>query len=375
MTRPTVYLHIGMNKTGTSALQRFFAQNQVRLAENGVLYPVSGRAGDAHYCLSRALGFGDRRDGKVWSRQSRMVWKALAYLRPGNRWFGVGPTVRWLTSRAFRLVSSGSGNPTDEGRRLRELFHAEVTRSGAQAVICSSESFVIPGDIAAVRAFFAPLPVRIVVYLRRHDLWWPSVYSQALKMVEKPAWPAGMAGYLKAVRKGGSHRGRYLDLLERWAAVFGDDALIVRPYERQQNRPNIAADFLCAVGLQGLEEKLARGAEQVNETISARGLMLLEIYRRIDTDDRTRRRLINYAVRQMEGEAPLAMLSPETRRQLIEENMGDYREIARRYLGRTDGRLFFDDEPKSNGTWTAPSPLSTAEVLQETIRALGGKPS
>lgn len=38
-----LFLHIGLPKTGTTAIQRFFYLNQVKLQENGILYPRTGR--------------------------------------------------------------------------------------------------------------------------------------------------------------------------------------------------------------------------------------------------------------------------------------------------------------------------------------------
>lgn len=370
MTQATVYLHIGMNKTGTSALQRFFVKNQVRLAEHGVLYPVSGRIGDAHYQISAVLGFGVEHDTQTRAERALALWKGLAYVRPGNRWFGLSVSTRRLASQAFRLLHARRFDQAYTKASLRDLFHAEIAESGVQTVVCSSEFFVRPREIAEVRDFFGPLRVRIVVYLRRHDFWFASVYSQALKKVSHQAKSHNVADFINELRQRRKHRGRYLDLLNRWAAVFGDDAIIVRPYEKQQNLPNIAADFLRAIGRQDIEEKLDFGMDRVNQSISPQGLMLLEVFRRIEVEDSVRKRLIEHAVAQVGSEGALAMLSPQLRCELIAENASDYRAIARRYLGRPDGRLFYDAEPDPDAPWVPPPSLSAEELLQETIQAL-----
>ncbi|MEH2367578.1 hypothetical protein [Nostoc sp.] len=38
----TIYLHIGMPKTGTTCLQKALFKNRDKLLENGYLYPMSG---------------------------------------------------------------------------------------------------------------------------------------------------------------------------------------------------------------------------------------------------------------------------------------------------------------------------------------------
>lgn len=43
MKKTTVFLHIGMHKTGTTAVQMFCAKHEQRLRELGVLYPRAGR--------------------------------------------------------------------------------------------------------------------------------------------------------------------------------------------------------------------------------------------------------------------------------------------------------------------------------------------
>lgn len=47
-------IHIGGHKTGSTALQHFFAANAARLAAAGIVYPEVGREGAAHHRLARA---------------------------------------------------------------------------------------------------------------------------------------------------------------------------------------------------------------------------------------------------------------------------------------------------------------------------------
>ncbi len=51
-TKKTLYLHIGMGKTGTTALQVFFSGNRKAMEEQGVAYPSLGEIEGAHHLLS-----------------------------------------------------------------------------------------------------------------------------------------------------------------------------------------------------------------------------------------------------------------------------------------------------------------------------------
>jgi hypothetical protein len=50
--QPTIYLHVGTAKTGTTALQNFFGKNLGRFAEHGYYYPETGRVHDCHHGIA-----------------------------------------------------------------------------------------------------------------------------------------------------------------------------------------------------------------------------------------------------------------------------------------------------------------------------------
>ena len=43
-TKKTLYLHIGMGKTGTTALQVFFSGNRKAMEKQGIAYPSLGKS-------------------------------------------------------------------------------------------------------------------------------------------------------------------------------------------------------------------------------------------------------------------------------------------------------------------------------------------
>lgn len=323
---PTIVLHIGMNKTGTSAIQRFFNGRRPELVEQGLLYPTAGCLGEAHYDLSTALDF-----------QHRPL-----------------------------------SEPAEQERRrgeIREALECEIAHWQPHLVLLSSEFFTLPRDIGPVRDFFADWEVHILVYLRRHDLWWESAYAQALRMVVNPPWKPGPEAFIDWHRSRNSDFGDYRSLLERWAAVFGRERIVVRPYERQQNQPDLLIDLLTSIGAAGLATKIDCTSAPTNESSAPLGLLLADLFQRLRIDPKVRQRLVKHALGLRGTGAQTRLLSPAARRALIEEQSGNYAEIARTFMGRADGRLFYDPPPEIDEDWMAPE-LTPRQAVEETLTAL-----
>lgn len=298
MKRIIAYLHIGANKTGTSAIQKYCNGQREQLASQGLLYPRAGCSGEAHYRLSDALGFTHRR------------------LNPGE-----------IHSLQDGILS-----------QLRQ----ELQETRPQCLLFSSEDFILNGDPSVVEKFFNEFDVRgIVVYLRRHDTWWNSAYNQAVRHVRHPKWGWGLQEFVRWQRRYHSNYGNWRWLVDRWAAVFGKERLIVRPFEKQQNQPNIVADLFGAIGRADLAPQ---EVPVVNTSLDAWSLRMIDIAQRADLDEATRQRIIAYTLRNPKGGPPLRAPAAYLR-QLIEHYQSDYEYIAREYLGRKDGRLFYDPLP------------------------------
>lgn len=323
-----VYLHIGMNKTGTSAIQTTLARHSEAMRSAGLLYPQAGRMGMAHYGLSDTLGF-----------------------------------------------SQGTSEPRSAQKHgqqaLYESVQHELQASEAGTVVFSSENFSLPRKVEAVRDFFSSFDVRVVVYLRRHDSWWESAYAQAVKMVERPPWGPGIEAFLRYHKRWKPNHGNYRELVDRWAGVFGPRNIIVRPYEAQQNDGGVVGDFFGVIGHGEIAQGLEPNSTRVNEKLDDSILTLIDIYQRLDVGDRVRARLLEHAKSAAGSGTRSTLLSPALRRKLIETHADDYAYIARTYLGRDDGRLFLDPWPEPDEDWKPPKRLTTVEIVEQTVKALG----
>lgn len=297
------------------------------MAYFGLLYPVAGCRGEAHYGVSTALDFVHQR--KKSEDEARM-----------------------------------------EREQLYEELHGEIRSSGAEKILISSENFVLHHDVSAVKNFFYPYEVFVIVYLRRHDTWWESAYAQAVKMVTNPPWQRGFEAYLKFQKEKNPKYGNYRILVDRWASVFGREKIIVRPYEMSQNQPNLLTDFMNAIGMENAALMLKPENERLNESVPFQALNLLEFYQRIDVDPATRERLLKHALALSIKNGRGHIADPASRRNLIEENLADYAYIARTYMGRSDGKLFTEPVPDVNSRWAPQKRLSYLRVIEETAKAL-----
>ncbi len=139
-------LHLGMPKTGSSALQVFLARNHASLLARGVDYLPIGEF---------ALGV----NGRISAGNG-------AYL-------------------ARTLLAPESPARIPEPERHRAEFHAAIARSSARIGIVSSELF-IDARRDALAALISALgergvTVKALYYIRRHDQFLASAYMQQVK--------------------------------------------------------------------------------------------------------------------------------------------------------------------------------------------------
>ena len=250
-------------------------------------------------------------------------------------------------------------------RGFRESLLAALKADAAawaddDTVILSSEHLIhlrSPeefGRLKEVLAAMGPRPVRIVIYLRRQDAYYVSSYAQHVRGGSTANW-----------RSAESFENLVLDyrvLLDRWESAFGRESICVRVFERGQMAGNDAvADFMAFVGC-----PLAGAVNvEINVSLGARETEFLRrlnprFPRFVDGQLNEQRRSLVQALTGISGGPPLRL-----DRQYALEIIARYRDsnaaIAAKYLGRTDGQLFYelpDDSPEQ------PPTLSVDEAVE-----------
>jgi hypothetical protein len=329
-----VDLHIGIEKTGSTSIQAFLRANREALLRQGVLYPHA--TGEMNQVRLAAYAADAAAEDRVLRRHG---------------------AAEGAEQEAFR-------------RRLEQELETEAAESSATRMILSSEHcssrLCSDAEVGRLRGLLerAGREFRIIVYLRRQDDLLLSKYSTSLKS-------GGVARF--AVPSDPEPRFAFAPMLERWARVFGEGALKVRVFDKTALAGSgLLRDFCAAADLDvsGLELR----EEPRNASLSVDALEVLRLLnenRLLDRDLSLHRRVVQ-ALGRIEG--PKLSLGSATRRRLLADYAAGNAEIARRWLGRADGRLFADvEEGLPEVLPSEPTPERIAAVAAEVLMALGEK--
>ncbi|MEA3444792.1 MAG: hypothetical protein U9R19_08730 [Bacteroidota bacterium] len=207
----TIYLHIGYNKTGTTAIQSTFYNNSKLLTENGLLYPANcmgKRKSPAHHSLAESILF------RINKPLPKFV-KSKTYNRYPDNYY-------W------------------------KLLHNEISLSDCDKIFISSEAFSrLRGHIVQmkfIKNLFEGFAVKILVYLRNQPEFLESAYNQAVKRGSETKT-------IDELMKTGWLNIDYFEELEQWASVFGHENIIMRIYDKEKLRKKgIVADVMKIIG-------------------------------------------------------------------------------------------------------------------------------
>jgi hypothetical protein len=209
-------LHVGIHKTGTSAIQAFCKANRAALIEKGILYPNT----------------------------------ALTELSVTST-----PTSQ-AGHRAFQDVLVTPVNQNSEAM-LSQIAEEANAFDNIHTVLISCETFSAPrvkistSVPESLQRYFSE--TSILMYLRRQDDWAASFYKEVL------CWPGRKSSNsFNQFIKG--FLAEWLDFQNRvnnWADVFGDEKLIVKSYDDRLNK-NIIIDFFAQLGLDVTDQQQFR---------------------------------------------------------------------------------------------------------------------
>lgn len=316
----TLLIHIGMPKTGTTALQNFLLVNNDKLEKYGWCYPV----------LS---------DGKVGDLREL----ELAGIKSCGNGF-------WIYED---WILNNIKSEWDKGMEfvLKHLKDKNVIISEETIYEYGMEKF-----ITDARQKYQN--IKVIIYLRRQDRAIESRYNQHVKRL-------GECSSFENFIDSDAVPKNYLDYilkLDSISQMLGKENLIVRIYEKQQLvGHNIITDFLSVLGIPLDQDDWCK-SEQENHSL---GDNYVEISRQVNSVQRAKNILeggngiwswsdwevqndfqnvcmnLSYAFCENKGE--VAFFTLDERQRFLEKFAADNENIARKYLQREDGILFYDD--------------------------------
>jgi hypothetical protein len=317
-------LHIGVHKTGSTAIQHWMSENWDLLAGKRLLYPFAYMVNAGHHELAWALG-----------KRSRK--------------------------------SSSAATPQEIVHSILE--EAETAR--AETIVLSSEAFerLKKPEIENLKALFRGLPAEIIVYLRRQDDALLSIYNQRVKSSANRY--CGTLGELARNSKVLS-RLDYRALTERWSEVFGADALRVKIYDQDRfPEGNVIPDFLANFGIV-LEGQLTTQHKDINRSIDPLSTEIIRRLNRREMPEKERSILVEKII---EASAGLAGAGNHVgwcgRRAFMALFAESNARVARNWFGREDGILFEDhSDLKAVGKGTLNIGSETEVVIDVLLEAL-----
>lgn len=304
--------HIGMAKTGSTAIQRFLYENGAALKQYGWLYP------DLKNELSHAPL------DRVLKEKNGDLFRIYEYASAKEKMFDVNWNILWK----------------------HVLNHLENWK-----VIISSENlFDYSADFwKRVKEKYGR--IKVLVYLRRQDRFIESCWNELVK--DTNCLDKTFHEYINDSAEMKRLNLEYKERLDEISSVIGKDNLIVRVYERKQfcgGKHTLESDFLSAIGIEPnwddfvacSSENLRLQGNYIEIKRLCNPLILMSKYTETNLAIYDDFRRVSGHFEEAGREA--GYFTSSERKKVLEYFSLGNEETARKYLHREDGVLFYDDK-------------------------------
>lgn len=333
--RPTLYLHIGTPKTGTTAIQEFCLANAAALARRGICFPVNSyNPGDPSRNGYFLVQLRQAEDGAFESARAATGWRErMDYLAD-------------LLRKHEHVLLSDEVIWTNAGRGCQGLW--------------------VNLRKAAERFGF---DVKFIVYFRSQEQCIVSHWAQRVKGAYSPPsrWSLGEA----IARADEWTILDYSRQLDKIASLFGRESITARIYDRERfPHGSILADFLDALGLAMDGDDFIAPDGDANPSLGGNALQIKRILNALMPLSPSMQELALKAsmtcCEEERAEArPLSPISLEERRAIMRRYEESNRRLARDYFGDESLRLFPEPTEEAPG-WTPDNsdmPVAIVRVL------------
>lgn len=281
-----LYFHIGTHKTGSTAIQKTMQVNRNRLKKSGIV-----QIPFLPYAKQLMSKEGFSKDAVEETKKYLDI-----YLNKHKKPL---VTKHVISSEAL------SGNPT---RGYRNSNHIAKMLKNA-----------IPDK---------NFDVRIIVYLRRQDTFVESLYTQMIQQGESYKFPQFLASL---PRKSFN----WLELLDKYASVFGQNRIIVRPYERcTKGSKSLLGDFFSVIGYEDDFDALTNRA---NASYSREALELARVCNpSLNYNERKSLRTILQQIAPKKNEQPFSFFTAQERIDFLSQYRKTNCKVEKQYLPKNE---------------------------------------
>ena len=279
----TLYLHAGVHRTATTAIQNYLAQNHSHLVDHGVLFP---------------------------------------YNTPRH-------------SRLFHDLRTGAKSVSNVAKDLKR--RADNKRGTIKSIILSDEDLCCHKSLEFLRPFQDHFEVKFIYAMRRQDRWLESWYLQNIKWQWDPELAhITFAEFLQ--KRGSFHWIDYALFLTQRAAEFGTENLLVSRFEKSTMPQGPVAAFCKLVALPEPTDT----PPLKNESLTPATAELLR-YFPLDQAHPKLRRIFEHAAFQLQAsprETSPYLLTPCDRKSILSQYSASNQSIAQKYF--SEQTLFQD---------------------------------
>jgi len=312
MKNKRLFLHIGTLKTGSTLIQFFCMKNRRKLLDEGVLFP-----------------------------------NADITMRPD------GGRIRSSGHYSFIPALMNDNLAVFKELEAEIAKHNNVTK-----VILSSENFSIhPELISKLRMYLGQFKeVKIIVYLRRQDLYLESIYTEFISGGWRKLSKTPIEFFGDCLDGKGPVECNYYNLLEPWAKAFGKTNILVRPFEQKQwVEGDLIKDFLNALNLPWRNNYVPPGNTAKNVSPPAGAVEIIRNLNRIPLLGSFYRAALknffdNESLDYYQYEKKF-FASPRLRSNVLQHYAESNQRVAHEYLDRSDDLLFYEPAPKEDEPW------------------------
>lgn len=300
-------------KTGTTSIQSYLKKNQEQLNKQGYCYPdipIKNKSGHVQNRNGHFLIFTSQKEDleerKIEEAKVRELGKKILEEKAKEyENIILSEELIWHHARKF----------PDFWKNLKEY--------------CDAKGFLL----------------KIIVYLRRQDELVESLWNQNIKSAKR--WSIPFSEYVKQ----GVYKYfplYYYQNLKNIEKYVGKENMIVRVFEKGQFKDgNLISDFLLCVGLEKTEE-FQELLQQKNVRLNN---IFLEIRRKINDsevyqkfEDDFLRVPLSRANANKKETGKKRMFTEADQKKFMETYERTNAKVAREYLGREDGKLFYETE-------------------------------